>query len=248
MNKSGWRTLISSIEDAAPFYDSVNEIISFGRASRVRTYAARELLENGRPQLILDSGAGPGNMSAILLERDADAHVVALDYSIQFLETCRKRLTTYRDRVHFVRGCFEDLPFKSSSFDAAVTAYALRNCPDLDQAIVEYARSIKKGGCLAVAELAKPDNMIKRSFAVIYVRFVAPLIAKLIISGRLRGNPWRMIAPTYRNLPTTHRLLKMFEARFEVLEKREFLAGGMLVMLLRSLGEDPSWSSSLAQS
>ena len=181
MNKSGWRTLISSIEDAAPFYDSVNEIISFGRASRVRTYAARELLENGRPQLILDSGAGPGNMSAILLERDADAHVVALDYSIQFLETCRKRLTTYRDRVHFVRGCFEDLPFKSSSFDAAVTAYALRNCPDLDQAIVEYARSIKKGGCLAVAELAKPDNMIKRSFAVIYVRFVAPLIAKLII-------------------------------------------------------------------
>ena len=240
--------MISSIEDAVPLYDSVNEIISFRRASRARAYAIRELLENGTLHLILDSGAGPGNMSRILLERDADAHVVALDYSIQLLETCEKRLTAYRDRVHLVRGCFEDLPFKSTSFDAAVTAYALRNSQDLNQAIAEYARSIKKGGCLAVVDLAKPDNMIKRSFAVIYVRFVAPLIAKLLISGRLRGNPWQMIAPTYRNLPTTHRLLKMFEARFEVLEKREFLAGGMLVMLLRSLGQDPSSSSSLAQS
>jgi len=248
MNKSDWRGVISSIEDAVPLYDSVNETISLRRASRARAYAIRELLENGRPELILDSGAGPGNMSAILLEQDADVHVIALDYSSQLLEICKKRLTAHRDRVDFVRGCFEDLPFKSRSFDAAVTAYALRDSPDLNQAIAEYARSIKKGGCLAIVDLAKPDNMIKRSFAVIYVRFIAPLIAKLIILGRLRGNPWRMIALTYRNLPTTRRLLKMLEARFEVLEKTDFLAGGMLVILLRSRGEDPSWSSSLAQS
>jgi ubiquinone/menaquinone biosynthesis C-methylase UbiE len=248
MKKSGWRSVISSIEHTMPLYDKVNETISFRRASRARAYAIRKLLEKWRPQLILDSGAGPGNMSAILLQQDTDAHVVALDYSSQLLETCKERLAGYRDRAHFVRGCFEDLPFKSSSFDAAVTAYALRDSPDLKRAIAEYARSIKNGGRLVVLDLAKPDSMIKRSFAIVYVRFIMPLVAKLIILGRLKGNPWRAIVPTYQNLPTTHRLLEMFEPRFEVLEKREWLAGGMLVILLRSLGPDPSSSCSSARS
>jgi len=75
-----------------PLYDSVNETISFRRASRARKYAVRKLLENSRPQLILDPGGGLGKMSAILPKRDADAHVVALDYSIQLLETCKERL------------------------------------------------------------------------------------------------------------------------------------------------------------
>jgi demethylmenaquinone methyltransferase/2-methoxy-6-polyprenyl-1,4-benzoquinol methylase len=231
-----------------PLYDEVNEAISFRRASRARTYAVRKLLENRRPQLILDSGAGPGNMSVILLQQDADADLVALDYSTELLEICRERLAGYRDRVHLVRGCFEDLPFKSRSFDAAVTAYALRDSPDLKKAIAEYARSIKNEGRLVVVDLAKPDNRIKRFFAIIYVRFIAPLVAKLIISGRLKGNPWRAIPLTYHNLPTTRELLKMFETRFEVLEKREWLSGGMLVILLRSLGRSPSSSSSSARS
>jgi ubiquinone/menaquinone biosynthesis C-methylase UbiE len=110
----------------------------------------------------------------------------------------------------------------------------LRDSTNINQAIGEYARSIKNEGQLAIVELGKPDNMVKRFFAVIYVRFIMPLIAKILISGRLEGNPWRMIVPTYQNLPTTLSLLEMLEARFDLLEKKQFLAGGMLVILLRS--------------
>jgi ubiquinone/menaquinone biosynthesis C-methylase UbiE len=115
-----------------------------------------------------------------------------------------------------------------------VSAYALRDSTNLEQAIGEYARSIKSKGRLAIVELGKPDNIVKRFFATIYVRFIVPLVAKIRISGRLEGNPWRMIAPTYQNLPTTGRLLEMLEARFDLLERRTFLAGGVLVILLRS--------------
>ena len=233
MNMSVWRDVISSLEEIASLYDEVNETISLGRASRARTYAAQRLMENS-PRLVLDSGAGPGSMSVILLQRDPQAEVVALDYSSQLQRTCKERVKDYRDRVHFVRACFEQLPFRSSSFDAAVTAYALRDSTNINQAIGEYARSIKNEGQLAIVELGKPDNMVKRFFAVIYVRFIMPLIAKILISGRLEGNPWRMIVPTYQNLPTTLSLLEMLEARFDLLEKKQFLAGGMLVILLRS--------------
>jgi len=233
MDKSLWRGVISSIEETAPLYDEVNEIISLRRAGKARAYAAQKLMEDN-PKLVLDSGAGPGSMSMILLQQLPHSDIVALDYSSQLLRNFNERTKNYRDRLHFVRACFEELPFRPNSFDAAVSAYALRDSTNLEQAIGEYARSIKSKGRLAIVELGKPDNIAKRFFATIYVRFIAPLVAKILISGRLEGNPWRMIAPTYQNLPTTSKLLEMLEARFDLLERRTFLAGGVLVILLRS--------------
>jgi demethylmenaquinone methyltransferase/2-methoxy-6-polyprenyl-1,4-benzoquinol methylase len=233
MNTTVWHEVISSIEETGTLYDEVNEVISFRRASKAREYAAQRLLETS-PNLVLDSGAGPGSMSVLLLRNDPHVEVVALDYSSQLQRVCRKRLEDYRERVHFVRSCFEQLPFRTSSFDAAVTAYALRDSTNINQVISEYARSIKEDGRLAIAELGKPDNMVKRFFATVYVRFIMPLIAEMIVLGRLRSNPWRIIVPTYQNLPTTSKLLEMLEARFDLLQKKSFLAGGMLVILLRA--------------
>jgi demethylmenaquinone methyltransferase/2-methoxy-6-polyprenyl-1,4-benzoquinol methylase len=235
MDTSVWRGVISSVEETAPLYDEVNEFISLRRASKARTYAARRLMENN-PRLVLDSGAGPGTMSMILLRRDSHTNVVALDYSSLLLRSCKERAKDYRDRLHLIRARFEELPFRPNSLDAAVTAYALRDSTNIKKAIDEYATSIKNEGRLAIVELGKPDNVVKGFFATIYVRLIAPLIAKIIISSRLEGNPWRMISPTYQNLPTTRRLLEMFEARFDLLERKTFLAGGMLVILLRSRG------------
>jgi len=234
IDRSVWRRVILSIEDAIPLYDEVNEIISLNRASLARTYAATKLLENLRPHLILDSGAGPGNISLIVLKLNKETDVVSLDCSTFLLKTCKERLKNHRHRIDLVRGCFEELPFKSNAFDAAITAYALRDSLAPSRAINEYSRSLKHGGRLAIVELAKPDNAVKRFFAVLYVRYIMPLIAKVIVSRRLGGNPWQMIAPTYQNLPTTTKLLRMLEPRFQMVEKRDFLAGGILVVMLRS--------------
>jgi demethylmenaquinone methyltransferase/2-methoxy-6-polyprenyl-1,4-benzoquinol methylase len=232
MNKPQWRGVISSIEETAPLYDEVNEIISLGRAGKARAYAAQKLMEDN-PRLVLDSGVGPGSMSMILLQH-ARSDVVALDYSSQLLRSFKERTKNYRDRLHFIRACFEELPFRPSSFDAIITAYALRDSTNIEQAVGEYARSIKSTGHLAIVDLGKPDNIVKRFFATVYVRFIVPLVAKILISGRLEGNPWRIMPLTYQNLPTTGRLLEMLGARFDLLERKMFLAGGMLVLLLRS--------------
>jgi demethylmenaquinone methyltransferase/2-methoxy-6-polyprenyl-1,4-benzoquinol methylase len=233
MNKPQWRGVTSSIEETAPLYDEVNEVISLGRAGKARAYAAQRLMEDN-PRLVLDSGVGPGSMSMILLQQHAHSDVVALDYSSQLLRSFKERTKDYRDRLHFIRACFEELPFRPSSFDAIITAYALRDSTNIEQAVGEYARSIKSKGRLAIVDLGKPDNIVKRFFATVYVRFIVPLVAEILISGRLEGNPWRITPLTYQNLPTTGKLLEMLEARFDLFEKKMFLAGGMLVLLLRS--------------
>jgi ubiquinone/menaquinone biosynthesis C-methylase UbiE len=232
MNKPEWRGVISSIEEIGPLYDDINEVISLRRAGKARAYAAQMLIEDN-PKLVLDSGVGPGSMSMILLKQHPYSDIVALDYSSQLLRNFKERAKKYRVRLHLIRACFEELPFRPSSFDAIITAYALRDSTNIEQALDEYARSIKGKGRLAIVDLGKPDNTVKRFFAIVYVRFIVPLVAKILITGRLEGNPWRVMPLTYQNLPTTGRLLEMLEARFNLLKRKDFLAGGMLVFLLR---------------
>lgn len=228
-----WRSVIKSIEAAIPLYDEINESISLGRASRARTYAAGELLKGSKLQLVLDSGVGPGTMTRAILEQDPNLYVVALDYSITLLRSCIEHLHDHQERVQFVRGHFEGLPFRAHVFDAAVTAFALRDSTDLARTVDEYARSLKPEGQLVVVDLGKPDNPLKRFFALLYVRYIMPAVAKIRIANRLPNNPWVAIMPTYASYPTTGKLLNILRAKFRLTKKKEFLGGGILVMILQ---------------
>jgi hypothetical protein len=60
-----------------------------------------------------------------------------------------------------------------------------------------------------------------------------PLMAGIAIRGKIKGNPWQMIVPTYQSLPTTHTILKMVEQAFSHAELREFLMGGVIVIIAK---------------
>jgi hypothetical protein len=60
-----------------------------------------------------------------------------------------------------------------------------------------------------------------------------PLIAKIAIFGRISGNPWRMIVPTYRTLPTTPTMLSMMKEKFQEVRLKEFVIGGVIVIIGR---------------
>ena len=88
----------------------------------------------------------------------------------------------------------------------------------------------------SIEETAPPYdeiNEIKRFFATAYVKFIVPLIPRIIISGR----PRQPLANDSANLSQpaeTCRLLEMLETKFDLLEKKAFLAGGVLILFLRS--------------
>jgi hypothetical protein len=60
-----------------------------------------------------------------------------------------------------------------------------------------------------------------------------PFVAKLAILGKMKGNPWRMIAPTYRSRPTNPSLLIEVKQKFQRVELKEFLMGGVIVIIGR---------------
>jgi demethylmenaquinone methyltransferase/2-methoxy-6-polyprenyl-1,4-benzoquinol methylase len=227
------RKVVEAIEDSIPLYDHVNDLISFRKAQVARRFAILKLQTNER-KVVLDAGIGPGSTSRLIVETGKPGLLVGLDTSHKQLKTARANLSAV-DPTSFqlVRGSFEFLPFRDRVFDAVITCYALRDSLNISKTISEYGRVCTESGAFADVDLGKPDNKLKRAGSVLYVRYLMPLIAKAAIIGKMKGNPWRMIVPTYKTLPTNNALLSQIQDRFRHVDFKEFLMGGIIVMIAR---------------
>lgn len=96
------------------------------------------------PKDIVEVGCGRGEL-AERMSRELSAHVIALDQSARMVE-----LTAARG-VEAIIGDVVDLPFGDESFDCAVAAWMLYHASDLDQALAELRRVLRRDGRLAAA-------------------------------------------------------------------------------------------------
>jgi demethylmenaquinone methyltransferase/2-methoxy-6-polyprenyl-1,4-benzoquinol methylase len=230
-----WWKVVRAIEESIPLYDEVNDLISFGKAQEARRFAVQRLqLTDGVS--ILDGGIGPGTTSKLILESVKPGVLVGFDGSVKQLKTARAGLERLKPTaLQLVRGSFEFLPFRDAAFKAIITCYALRDSLDLSGSIGEYHRVCAQNGFFADVDIGKPANLLKRLGSSFYISHLMPLIAKVVILGRIKGNPWRMIGPTYKTLPTTNALLVQIKAKFQNTELKELLMGGVIVIIGRKL-------------
>ena len=228
-----WRKVILAIEAAIPEYDQVNERVSLGQALKARRYAADNLgLTEG--MIVLDAGIGPGTMSEILLSKSVDIRLVGLDASIKLLRSARARLKpTYNDVIDLVLATFEALPFKERTFQRIVSAYAFRDSRDRALAIDEFSRASSNDATFTLVDLGKPDSILKRFFITVYIRFIMPLIASWLKSEVIKGNPWRMIVPTYQALLRNRDLVSSLRKRFADVKLREVALGALVIIVAR---------------
>jgi SAM-dependent methyltransferase len=93
---------------------------------------------------ILDLGCGPYPLSVAF----TDCRIVGLDPLVHEYETVGFPLAEFADRVTFVRGFAEDMPFASQSFDAVISVNAIDHVDDFATAAREIGRVLKKNGVL----------------------------------------------------------------------------------------------------
>src|SRR5579859_1541445 len=101
--------------------------------------------------LVLDVGSGRGNHSCELARRFGCA-VVGLDLAGFHIEQGRARAVQegVSDRVSFVQGDIEALPFEDDRFDFLWSRDMLMHVPVLPAALVECARVLKPAGAMLV--------------------------------------------------------------------------------------------------
>jgi demethylmenaquinone methyltransferase/2-methoxy-6-polyprenyl-1,4-benzoquinol methylase len=161
-------------------YDRVGAVMSFGQDPRWR----RALVDAVAPEpglRILDVATGTGMVAFALAARGAE--VVGLDQSEEMLDIARVRLQRtpqLANRLSFVLGEAEALPFADGEFDALSFTYLLRYVDDPAATMRELARVVKAGGRIGMVEFGVPGDPALRRLWRIHTRAGLPLLGRAV--------------------------------------------------------------------
>lgn len=171
--------LVDLFDRTATFYDSINQVASFGSGRWHRTQALyRAGLHQGMKVLDVACGTGIVTESAMKIVGDS-GRVVGLDPSSGMLAQARQRGC---DRL--LSGRAEQLPFKDASFDFVSMGYALRHVCDLRVTFTEYNRVLKPCGKLLLLEVSKPRPGVPLGVARLYLKRIVPWVIRLNTGSR----------------------------------------------------------------
>jgi demethylmenaquinone methyltransferase/2-methoxy-6-polyprenyl-1,4-benzoquinol methylase len=217
-------------------YDRVAEALSFGQNGRWRrsmVSRVRAGLAGRSEPLVLDVATGPAAV-ALELARTSDASVLGLDQSAEMLRAGIRNAADagLADRVRFVLGQGEQLPFPDAAFDAVMFTYLLRYVDDPGAALAELARVVKPGGTVANLEFHVPPNPVWRGLWFLHTRVGLPL------AGRLMSRSWfevgRFLGPSisgfYRRHPLTDQLAMWRAVGVRDVAARPMSLGGGVVI------------------
>jgi demethylmenaquinone methyltransferase/2-methoxy-6-polyprenyl-1,4-benzoquinol methylase len=159
----------------APEYEHMGWVLSLGQDPRWRRFLVSRV--NAIPgSWVLDVATGTGLVARELAMRNL--RVVGVDQSPAMVGrgwTIVRELGL-QDRVRFVLGQAQALPFGSESFDAVTFTYLLRYVEDPAAAVAELARVLRPGGVMASLEFHVPPERWSRAGWLAYTRGVMPLI------------------------------------------------------------------------
>lgn len=205
-------------------YHRMGALMSFGQDPRWRRFLVSRIPRDGGR--VLDVATGTGLVAERLL--DVGHAVVGLDQSPEMLAVARERLA---DRMSFVEGAAEALPFAAGEFDHLTFTYLLRYVDDPGTTLTELARVVRPGGTVAMLEFAVPHG-VWRPLWNLHCKVGLPGL------GRLSSRGWfevgRFLGPSIRAFheewPTPRLETAWRAAGIEGVRTRRLSLGGAIVM------------------
>jgi SAM-dependent methyltransferase len=126
-----------------------------GPGGDAQTHLAIELsgLRNGRDLSIADIGCGTG-ASTLVLARELDAKIIAVDFLPEFLDALNLRAAQagLADRIKTETASMDSLLFTPGTLDAIWSEGAIYNI-GFERGVRYWRRLLKPGGIIAVSEL-----------------------------------------------------------------------------------------------
>jgi demethylmenaquinone methyltransferase / 2-methoxy-6-polyprenyl-1,4-benzoquinol methylase len=168
-------------------YDLMNRLMTGGQDIRWRKRVV-QLAQLKRNARLLDLGTGTGDLAREAIGQFPQAKVVAADFTLEMMRVGQKRGTLDFSSADALR-----LPFTDSSFDAVISGFLMRNVIDLQQALQEQYRVLKKGGRLVILDTTRPKKNLLSPFIWLHMHVVIPLLGKLLTGS----------SEAYRYLPET---------------------------------------------
>lgn len=224
LGASYWKQVISTLRDIIPVYDKVNRVISLGKDELYRYEGINGNIKSG--DLVLDAGSGFGNMSltTFKITTASEVKIVIYDPIFEMLQSSRQRLV-----VELISsGIFEHMPFKDNTFDVVMCGYSLRDAINLEIAVSEIHRILKKNGRFLIVDLGKPDNKLIRLGVSIYLKYIIKIFAYVI--ARQTGLKFQTLYGTFIKWPQNNTLNLLLKKQFSEVDFKTKLMGGSIIV------------------
>lgn len=145
-------------------YDLMNDLMSAGmhRIWKDAMVGKLALPKGQRPGWhCLDVAGGTGDIAfRIAQSSNPETQITVFDINSSMLEVGQQRAERQNlsDRLDFVEGNAESLPFQADQFDCYTIAFGIRNVPRIDLALEEAYRVLKPGGRFLCLEFSQVDT------------------------------------------------------------------------------------------
>jgi len=208
-------------------YDLLNRVISFKLDNWWRRQAIEIVIQQSAGRIV-DLGTGTGDMVlSAMKSAQGNARIVGLDVSLNMLQLAQSKRAKQPagSTANFVQGSAMASPFKSASFDGAMSAFVLRNVSDLGRFFSEACRVLKPGGKLVTLDMFPPQRSWFEPFYCLYFYRLMPWIGGLIGGDR---NAYRYLSDSVRRFDPPERISeRMQQAGFAKVTLRKYLNGAV---------------------
>jgi demethylmenaquinone methyltransferase/2-methoxy-6-polyprenyl-1,4-benzoquinol methylase len=232
IESTGRQRFVNSVFDrVATRYDLMNDLMS-GGVHRLWKDAAINWLAPS-PSVasdLLDVAGGTGDIAGRFLRAAGPgAKAVICDINHAMMEEGRRRLAGGEalDRVRFVAGNAERLPFRHSAFQYYTIAFGIRNVPSIQCALNEAFRVLKPGGRFLCLEFSRVEVPVLDALYRQYSDIAVPALGRVVAGD---AEPYRYLVESIAKFPDQRRLAWMIsEAGFVRVQYRN-LSGGIAAM------------------
>jgi demethylmenaquinone methyltransferase/2-methoxy-6-polyprenyl-1,4-benzoquinol methylase len=206
-------------------YDLMNDLMSGGlhRLWKDELIGWLAPPKGQTPYALLDVAGGTGDIASRFLSAcGSGGRAVVCDISAEMIEAGRGRLEE-TERLEFVQGNAESLPFASSRFDAYTIGFGIRNVTHVDRVLEEAYRVLKPGGRFLCLEFSAVEMPLLDTLYDAYSMNAIPALGGLIAGD---AAAYRYLVESIRRFPDQKTFTGMIEnAGFERVRYRNLTGG-----------------------
>ena len=210
-------------------YDIMNDFMSVGMHRLWKDAMVASLSpprNDAREWKSLDVAGGTGDIAFRIVEHGGtQVHTTVFDINASMLEVGKQRAEKKGlvDKLEFIEGNAEELPFESNSFDAYTIAFGIRNVPKMEKAIAEAYRVLKPGGKFLCLEFSEVDVPFLDKFYEAWSLNAIPRIGQMITGD---AASYQYLVESIRKFPNQQKFADAIAAQgFEQVSWRDFNGG-----------------------
>ena len=207
-------------------YDLMNDLMSGGLHRLWKSEFVNLLAppKSAVPYALLDVAGGTGDIARKVLDAaGSGTAAVICDISAEMMQVGRARAEGLGDRLAFVQGNAESLPFAAWSFDAYTIAFGIRNVTHIEPALAEAYRVLKPGGRFLCLEFSSVEVPLLDTLYDVYSFNAIPVLGGLVAGD---SASYQYLVESIRRFPDQKSFMRLIEnAGFERVRYRNLTGG-----------------------